>query len=78
MPVYEYFCPRCKVKFELLRPLSRAAEKALCKVCNTESERALSVFACVSKNSAGESTPVGGAPSCGGCTSTGCATCRPS
>ncbi len=76
MPVYEYFCPKCKIKFELLRPLSRSDEKALCHVCNTESERALSVFACVTRNSAGESAPVGSAPSCSGCSSTSCATCR--
>ncbi len=75
MPVYEYVCPKCDIKFELLRPLSRADESALCKHCNSESHRVLSLFACISRSNGGEFTPAPGASSCGGCSSTNCSTC---
>ncbi len=79
MPVYEYRCPKCKSKFELLRPSSRADEKASSECCHADSHRVLSMFSSMSKNSSGETAPIagGGGCSCGGCTSTsGCATCH--
>ncbi|MDP2719386.1 MAG: zinc ribbon domain-containing protein [Dehalococcoidia bacterium] len=76
MPVYEYFCQKCNTKFELLRPLSRADEKALCDCCHSEGKRVVSTFAALSRGSDGGLVPAGGGGSCGGCTSTGCATCR--
>lgn len=30
MPLYEYYCPICEEKFELLRPMSRLSEPAEC------------------------------------------------
>ena len=27
MPIYEYVCPNCKTKFELLRPMSQAGQQ---------------------------------------------------
>ena len=33
MPIYEYICPDCKTKFELMRPISRCAEPAECPKC---------------------------------------------
>jgi putative FmdB family regulatory protein len=30
VPLYEYYCPVCDEKFELLRPMSRSDEPAKC------------------------------------------------
>jgi len=45
MPIYEYFCPRCKKEFELMRPLSEADKPAFCPDCGSEAEKLISVFA---------------------------------
>ena len=74
MPIYEYKCPKCGHKFELLRPLSQANEDAVCPRCHECAPRVLSTFASFSVGEGGVSSPVGGS-SCGGCTSTGCDTC---
>jgi putative FmdB family regulatory protein len=43
MPVYEYKCPRCGVKFEILRGISSAYEDVKCPKCGAEKpERLLS------------------------------------
>ena len=76
MPIYEYACADCGSKFELLRPFSKADEKASCPQCHNSAERQLSTFACFSKNEAGESAPVAGTGgSCTSCGATGCGTC---
>ncbi|MFB0557094.1 MAG: zinc ribbon domain-containing protein, partial [Dehalococcoidia bacterium] len=49
MPIYEYFCPNCKLKFELLRPLSQSDKIASCPHCHTNAKRMLSSFASPSK-----------------------------
>ncbi|HYM14332.1 MAG TPA: zinc ribbon domain-containing protein [Dehalococcoidia bacterium] len=49
MPLYEYYCRTCAAKFELLRPMSRAAEVATCPSGHGGSVRMLSVFAAVGK-----------------------------
>jgi putative FmdB family regulatory protein len=74
MPIYEYLCPDCKFKFELLRPLSRATDPADCPRCQQTAERILSTFACFSTNESGFSAPVGGS-SCASCGATDCSTC---
>ncbi|MFC1918680.1 FmdB family zinc ribbon protein [Chloroflexota bacterium] len=74
MPIYEYVCPDCEFKFELLRPLTKAGEAASCPRCHKSAERKLSTFACVSKDASGFTSPVGGS-SCAGCGATGCDTC---
>ncbi len=51
MPLYEYYCPPCENKFELLRPMSRSTDDAVCATCGGESHRALSVFAAISGGS---------------------------
>ncbi|MBI4333829.1 MAG: zinc ribbon domain-containing protein [Chloroflexi bacterium] len=77
MPVYEYCCPKCNAKFELLRPASRADEIAICEHCQSPGHRVLSTFATIRRGAGGETAPMGGgAPSCGGCSATSCATCR--
>ena len=60
MPVYEYVCPDCNVKFERLRPMSdgRVAE---CPTCNAPGERVLSVFAAFSTSAGGDVASLAGA-----------------
>jgi len=74
MPIYEYVCPQCEVKFELLRPLSQATESASCPHCQEIAQRVLSTFACFSTDESGLSSPVGGS-SCAGCSAASCDTC---
>ena len=44
MPLYEYYCQTCSSTFDLLRPISRMDDEALCPQCNGSSQRKLSVF----------------------------------
>ena len=76
MPIYEYFCPDCDLKFELLRPLGQLDETTPCPNCNTNAERMLSRFTSFSKNAEGMSTPINGSSSCSTCSATSCASCK--
>jgi putative FmdB family regulatory protein len=76
MPIYEYVCPKCKSKFELLRPMSQANEKVSCPHCHEPSERALSSFACFSKGEGGLTSSIGGSP-CSSCSASSCDSCGP-
>lgn len=76
MPIYEYFCPRCNFKFELLRPLSRVDEVASCPHCHNKARRVFSSFASLAEDSEETPTPNDGSSSCGTCSATNCATCR--
>ncbi|MFP3976117.1 MAG: zinc ribbon domain-containing protein [Dehalococcoidia bacterium] len=69
MPIYEYVCPNCKLKFEMLRTMSQADAVATCPECSTGSRRVPSTFC---GNS--EDGPIGGS-SCGTCSSASCSTC---
>ena len=76
MPIYEYVCPDCGLKFELLRPFHQANDKAACTRCQHQAERRLSTFASFSRDESGESVPVAGTGgSCAGCTATNCSSC---
>jgi putative FmdB family regulatory protein len=69
MPIYEYLCPDCELKFELLRPLSRAGEGASCPVCQRDAPRAVSACASFSRDESGLTTSLaGGGSSCTSCT----------
>jgi putative FmdB family regulatory protein len=70
MPIYEYLCSRCDHKFELMRPMSKAAESGICPKCGESAERALSMF-CRSY----EGSTSGGANGCGTCSSNACSSC---
>ncbi len=74
MPIYEYVCSNCELKFELLRPLSQATEGASCPRCHSSAKRVLSTFACFSTDESGMPAPVGG-NSCASCGATSCDTC---
>ena len=74
MPIYEYVCPNCEFKFELLRPLSQASEGASCPRCQQSAERIMSVFIGHSTNDGGMLTTIGG-NSCSSCGTTNCGTC---
>jgi putative FmdB family regulatory protein len=66
MPLYEYYCPVCDQRFELLRPMTRASEPAACPAGHPGAERVISVFSAFAKGPSGEVSAVG---------SSGCATC---
>ncbi len=76
MPIYEYFCLKCESKFELLRPISQAGEAAPCPNCHIQAERALSMFACRSRDASGALASVAGTgSSCNSCAATTCSSC---
>jgi len=75
MPLYEYYCADCEIKFEALRRMSQADDPIACVRCKgTNTSRAISVFAAISKGS-GESRSLGSASGCASCSATSCATC---
>ncbi len=80
MPIYEYRCSDCDVKFEKLVPLSRADEQPPCPQCAGENTRKLlSTFAAVRGSSNGFAESASSPSSGGGCGSCGggnCSTCH--
>jgi putative FmdB family regulatory protein len=76
MPIYEYLCPNCKVKFELLRSLSQSSEVASCPRCHTDAKRMFSPFASFSKGTGGAFAPIDGGTSCSTCSAVSCAGCK--
>ncbi|TRZ96595.1 MAG: zinc ribbon domain-containing protein [Dehalococcoidia bacterium] len=77
MPIYEYFCPECNSKFELLRSLSQANEDASCPKCQHAAKRIFSRFVSHSKFSASDYTAMANAASsCNGCAATSCDSCH--
>ena len=78
MPIYEYRCDDCQVTFEKLRPMSKADAPAPCAECgSSDTSRAISLFAAISKSSNGGTHTVSGTGGgCGSCAGTSCATCN--
>lgn len=77
MPIYEYLCPQCNLKFELMQPVSKAGEDATCRKCQHTAKRIFSRFASFSKGSDEESAPIAGTgSSCSGCATTSCSNCN--
>jgi putative FmdB family regulatory protein len=67
MPLYEYFCPKCASKYELLRPMSRSDEPGTCPKGHAGGARTIAAFARVGRGDAGEMAPPSGAGcACGG------------
>lgn len=75
MPIYEYVCPGCELKFEKLRPLSQSDAGVSCPRCQETARRVLSTFACFSKGDDGMTSSVGGGSSCSSCGASSCTTC---
>ncbi len=59
MPLYEYYCPECQTRFELLRSMSRSNDPASCPNGHEGAQRVLSVFSSVSKGAGGEMASIG-------------------
>jgi putative FmdB family regulatory protein len=76
MPIHEYMCPGCKLRFELLCRFGEAVDEASCPRCRNKASRVFSSFSSFSRDSAGQSAPIAGNTSCGGCSATSCDTCR--
>ncbi|MPZ50887.1 MAG: zinc ribbon domain-containing protein [Dehalococcoidia bacterium] len=80
MPLYEYYCPPCGTRFELLRPASQMNAAASCPSGHTTNNRVISLFAPVARSSSGGAatlTATDMSPSAGACCSTGggCSCC---
>ena len=73
MPIYEYVCSSCKLKFELLRPLRQASEEGVCPHCHSKAGRVLSTFAAISRDESGQTTSLSNP--CAGCSSISCDSC---
>jgi len=75
MPLYEYYCPQCETRFELLCPMRRSNGTATCPKGHAGAQRVLSVFSAVSKGAGGEMEPIGSGSACDTCASSSCSTC---
>ena len=75
MPIYEYVCPNCNFKFELVRSLSQPNEVASCPQCHSSAKRIFSCFSAFSEGHEGVSTAIAGSSSCNTCSAASCATC---
>ena len=76
MPLYEYHCADCEIKFEALRRMSQADSPIACVRCEGGStSRAISLFAAISKGNGGVSRSLGGKSGCASCSGASCATC---
>jgi putative FmdB family regulatory protein len=75
MPLYEYRCPECSRRFELLQPVGASAEAVPCPACGaTGAERQLSTFAAHGSSAAKGTSSEGfgcGLPQCSGGTCAG-------
>ena len=76
MPIYEYVCPDCHNKFELMRPFSQSGAPADCPICKHKAKRALSRFVCRSSSEFGTTAPVAGGGGCAGCGGGNCSSCN--
>jgi putative FmdB family regulatory protein len=77
MPIYEYRCGECRTTFEKLRPMSKADAPVSCAHCGSaDTNRAISLFAAISKGNNGETRAISGSGSgCASCAAASCATC---
>ena len=71
MPLYEYYCPKCTSKYEMLRPMGRSDEPGTCPKGHGNGARTLSMFAAVAKGGSGfdaldAPSSGGGGCGCGG------------
>jgi len=71
MPIYEYFCTKCDVKFENL--IFKENEEVLCPYCHNKNiNRLMSSFA----HKTGEDMMVSSKSGCTSCSSGNCSSCH--
>jgi putative FmdB family regulatory protein len=73
MPLYEYQCSNCEIKFDALRAMSSADAPIACPQCGGENtHRMISLFSAIGS----DGVIAGSGSSCGSCApSASCATC---
>jgi putative FmdB family regulatory protein len=76
MPIYEYVCPDCNLKFELLRPLSEASQVAACPRCQNKAKRVFSTFSSFTTDESGLTTRIAGSNPCSSCSTFSCDSCN--
>ncbi len=73
MPIYEYICQDCGLRFDLLRSMKDADAPIACQACSSQhTTRTLSLF---NAQSGGRIVAGGGKDGCAGCTGGSCASC---
>ncbi len=67
MPIYEYYCPACREKFEKLRSIAAADAPARCREGHEGARRLISMFA-MGGRTTDQAVPAmsGGGGCCGG------------
>lgn len=75
MPLYEYYCPPCGTRFEVLRPVSQMDSPAVCPSGHTTNNRVLSLFAPVPRAGSVATMTTDSQPSGGACCGNGGCTC---
>ncbi|HHT9118610.1 MAG TPA: FmdB family zinc ribbon protein [Candidatus Hypogeohydataceae bacterium YC38] len=74
MPIYEFQCAGCTVKFEEYFSSPSQKKTLRCPECGSgKVEKVFSVFGMATGSSEGDS---GSSSACGSCSATSCATCR--
>ncbi len=75
MPIYEYLCKDCGVRFETLRSIKDADTPIPCKSCHgNHTQRTVSVFYA---QSGSQIIAGGNSGGCAGCAGGSCSTCNP-
>ena len=73
MPIYEYECSECSLRFDKRKKFKDADLAVSCPKCGSLGDRRLSVFASVSMTTSRENiTSTAGDTSTGGCCGGGC------
>ena len=67
MPLYEYVCSDCDVRFDQLRPIGHIDEPADCPGGHSGARRVLSTFAALTRDGYGEAVAIGGDRGCTNC-----------
>ena len=71
MPVYEYYCSKCRTRFEAMRSMRDADAPIACEQCgNKKAARVLSMF-----NASSGGKAVGGGGGCSTCGGGSCSSC---
>jgi putative FmdB family regulatory protein len=76
MPIYEYQCGDCGVKFDALRSMSQADAPIACEGCSgNNTKRKVSAAFAHSSGGNGSRIVAGGGSGCGSCSARSCSTC---